>query len=55
MNEERFCENNLERLSDEDKKILKIFHDANLRAALLARLRELGEIHAFLEIENETN
>lgn len=41
-------------LSDEDRNFLSIVHNQNIRKALLERLRDLGELPAFLEVENET-
>lgn len=41
-------------LSDEDRNFLSIVHNKNIRKALLERLRDLGELPAFLEVENET-
>lgn len=39
-------------LSDEDRKFLSIAHNKNIRKVLLERLRDLGELPAFLEAEN---
>lgn len=41
-------------LSDEDRNFLSIVHNKNIRKALLERLRDLGELPAFLEVENGT-
>lgn len=41
-------------LSDEDSNFLSIVHNKNIRKALLERLRDLGELPAFLEVENGT-
>ena len=42
-------------LSEEDQRFLRLIHDPGLREALLEHLREIGEIDAFLQAENETN
>ena len=41
-------------LSDEDRNFLSIVNNKNIRKALLERLRDLGELPAFLEVENGT-
>ena len=41
-------------LSDEDRNFLSIVHNKNIRKVLLERLRDLGELPAFLEVENGT-
>lgn len=41
-------------LSDEDRKFLSIVHNKSIRKDLLERLQDLGELHAFLEVENGT-
>lgn len=41
-------------LSDEDRNFLSIVHNKNIRKALLERLRDLGELPAFLEVESGT-
>lgn len=42
-------------LSEEDLRFLQIIHDPDLREDLLERLREIGEIDAFLQAESETS
>ena len=41
-------------LSDEDRNFLSIVHNKNIRKALLERLRDLGDLPAFLEVEKGT-
>lgn len=48
------CSKELYILSDEDRKFLSIIHNKNTRKALLERLQDLGELRAFLEVENGT-
>ena len=43
-----------DKMSEEDKKFLKLLHNKTLRANLLERLERLGLLSSFLEVENET-